>query len=49
VRTDELVEALDAYFRVPEVTTDDWAPVFETLYPDQYWRERPSRVAARRT
>jgi putative NIF3 family GTP cyclohydrolase 1 type 2 len=39
VRTDELVEALDAYFRVPEVTTDDWAPLFETLYPDQYWRE----------
>jgi putative NIF3 family GTP cyclohydrolase 1 type 2 len=39
VRTDELVEALDAYFRVPDVRTDDWAPIFETLYPEPYWRD----------
>lgn len=39
MRTDELVEALDAYFRVADVRTDDWAPIFETLYPEPYWRD----------
>ena len=39
MRRDELVEALDAYFRVPEVRTDDWAPIFEALYPEPYWRD----------
>lgn len=39
MRRDELVEALDAYFRVPDVRTDDWAPIFETLYPESYWRD----------
>jgi putative NIF3 family GTP cyclohydrolase 1 type 2 len=33
------VAALDAYFRVPEVQTDDWAPIFEILYPEPYWRD----------
>ena len=39
MRLDEAVEALDSYFRVPEVRNDDWAPNFEHLYPDPYWRE----------
>lgn len=30
---------LDAYFRVPEVEGDDWADIFETVYPEPYWRE----------
>ncbi len=36
---DELVERLDAYFRVPDVRNDDWAPIFEALYPEPYWRD----------
>ena len=36
---DELVGRLDAYFRVADVRDDDWAPIFELLYPDGYWRE----------
>ena len=39
VRLDDLVRELDAYFRVPEVRHDDWAPVYEMLYPDPYWRD----------
>ena len=35
---DELVGRLDAYFRVPDVRNDDWAPIFSLLYPDAYWR-----------
>jgi putative NIF3 family GTP cyclohydrolase 1 type 2 len=38
VTTDELASRLDAYFRVGEVRNDDWAPIFEALYPDSYWR-----------
>lgn len=30
---------LDAYFRVPEVEGDDWADIFDTVYPEPYWRE----------
>ena len=39
MRRDDLVEALDAYFRVAEVQTDDWAPIFGALYPEPYWRD----------
>ncbi|MGI8605560.1 MAG: Nif3-like dinuclear metal center hexameric protein [Gaiellaceae bacterium] len=39
MRRGELVEALDAYFCVPEVRNDDWLPGFEDCYPDPYWRE----------
>ena len=35
----ELVERLDAYFRVPDVRDDDWAPIFDALYPEPYWRD----------
>lgn len=37
--TGELVGRLDEYFRVGEVRNDDWAPIFEALYPEPYWRE----------
>lgn len=36
---DELVARLDAYFRVPDVRNDDWAPIFDVLYPEPYWRD----------
>jgi putative NIF3 family GTP cyclohydrolase 1 type 2 len=39
VTLDELVERLDAYFRVPDVRNDDWAPIIDVLYPEPYWRE----------
>ncbi|HEX2044195.1 MAG TPA: Nif3-like dinuclear metal center hexameric protein [Gaiellaceae bacterium] len=39
MRLDEVVRALDAYFRVPDVENDDWSPEYEQLYPDPYWRE----------
>jgi putative NIF3 family GTP cyclohydrolase 1 type 2 len=39
VRLDDLVDALDAYFRVPEVENDDWSAIYEHVYPDPYWRE----------
>ena len=39
MRLDALVAELDAYFRVPEVENDDWAPAFETVYETDYWRE----------
>jgi putative NIF3 family GTP cyclohydrolase 1 type 2 len=35
---DRLVAELDAYFRTLDVRGDDWAPEFEQLYPDPYWR-----------
>jgi hypothetical protein len=39
VRLADLVEELDAYFRVPEVRDDDWSGTYQFLYPDPYWRE----------
>lgn len=36
---DALVDALDAYFRVPDVRNDDWADLFADVYPEPYWRE----------
>jgi putative NIF3 family GTP cyclohydrolase 1 type 2 len=35
---DRLVAELDTYFRTLDVRGDDWAPEFEQLYPDPYWR-----------
>jgi putative NIF3 family GTP cyclohydrolase 1 type 2 len=39
MRRDELVELLDAYFGTREVRGDEWADLFELVYPDPYWRE----------
>jgi putative NIF3 family GTP cyclohydrolase 1 type 2 len=39
VRLDDLVRELDAYFRIPEVENDDWAPAFENVYAEAYWRD----------
>jgi putative NIF3 family GTP cyclohydrolase 1 type 2 len=39
VKLDELVRELDRYFRIAEVENDDWAPAFETVYDEPYWRE----------
>ena len=39
MRRDELVGLLDAYFGTREVRGDDWADLFELVYPDPYWRE----------
>jgi putative NIF3 family GTP cyclohydrolase 1 type 2 len=39
MRLGDIVADLDSYFRVPDVRNDDWAPTFEQLYPDSYWRE----------
>jgi putative NIF3 family GTP cyclohydrolase 1 type 2 len=39
VRLDELVGELDSYFRIPDVENDDWAPAFEAVYDEPYWRE----------
>ena len=39
MRLDDVVRALDAYFRVPEVEGDDWADIFAAAYPEPYWRE----------
>ena len=39
MKLEQLVAELDAYFRVPDVTGDDWSPMFEQVYPDPYWRE----------
>jgi putative NIF3 family GTP cyclohydrolase 1 type 2 len=36
---DELVRLLDAFFGTLEVRGDDWADLFELVYPDPYWRE----------
>jgi putative NIF3 family GTP cyclohydrolase 1 type 2 len=38
LRLEDVVGALDAYFRVPEVEGDEWAEIFELVYPDPYWR-----------
>jgi putative NIF3 family GTP cyclohydrolase 1 type 2 len=39
VKLDQLAAELDAYFRVPDVRTDDWAEIFARVYPEPYWRE----------
>ena len=39
MRCDELVGLLDAYFGTREVRGDEWADLFELVYPDPYWRE----------
>ena len=39
MRLGEIVRELDAYFRVPDVRGDEWADIFETVYPDPYWRD----------
>ena len=36
---DAIVAELDAYFRVPDVRDDDWAPIFADVYHEPYWRE----------
>lgn len=36
---DQLVARLDAYFGTLEVTGDEWADIFQLVYPDPYWRE----------
>lgn len=38
MEVDGLVRELDAEFRVDLVTHDDWAPLFEQVYPEPYWR-----------
>jgi len=39
MQLDELVGALDAYFRTDLVSDDDWSRAFEHAYgPDDYWR-----------
>lgn len=35
----ELAGDLERYFRIAEVENDDWAPVFEAVYSEPYWRE----------
>jgi putative NIF3 family GTP cyclohydrolase 1 type 2 len=39
VKLEALVGELDAYFRIPDVENDNWAPVYEAVYPEPYWRE----------
>jgi putative NIF3 family GTP cyclohydrolase 1 type 2 len=39
MRRDELVGLLDAYFGTQDVRGDEWADLFELVYPDPYWRE----------
>ena len=39
MRSDELVGLLDAYFGTREVRGDEWADLFELVYPEPYWRE----------
>jgi putative NIF3 family GTP cyclohydrolase 1 type 2 len=39
VLLDAIVAELDAYFRVPDVRDDDWAPVFAQVYGEPYWRD----------
>ncbi len=36
---DEVVGALDSYFRVPDVSGDDWSRTFAHCYPEPYWRD----------
>jgi putative NIF3 family GTP cyclohydrolase 1 type 2 len=39
VKLAELVDELDAYFRIPDVRDDDWSKSFDLVYPEPYWRE----------
>ncbi|HSC91169.1 MAG TPA: Nif3-like dinuclear metal center hexameric protein [Gaiellaceae bacterium] len=39
MQLDAIVADLDAYFRVPDVRNDDWAPIFAAVYPEPYWRD----------
>jgi putative NIF3 family GTP cyclohydrolase 1 type 2 len=39
VKLADVVGELDAYFRVPDVEGDEWADIFEAVYPEPYWRE----------
>jgi putative NIF3 family GTP cyclohydrolase 1 type 2 len=39
VKLDEIVRELDAYFRVPDVRSDDWSETYDFVYPDAYWRD----------
>ena len=39
MRLDELARELDAYFHIPQVENDDWAPIFEHVYAEPYWRD----------
>jgi putative NIF3 family GTP cyclohydrolase 1 type 2 len=39
MRRDELVERLDGYFGTRAVRGDEWADIFDLVYPDPYWRE----------
>jgi putative NIF3 family GTP cyclohydrolase 1 type 2 len=39
VKLAELAAELDAYFGVSDARGDDWASIFEHIYPDPYWRE----------
>jgi putative NIF3 family GTP cyclohydrolase 1 type 2 len=39
VRRDRLVQRLDGYFGTLDVRGDDWAELFDLVYPDRYWRE----------
>ena len=36
---DELVGFLDAYFGTRDVRGDEWADLFELVYPEPYWRD----------
>ena len=36
---DELVGLLDAYFGTRDVRGDEWADLFELVYPEPYWRD----------
>lgn len=39
MKRDELVAALDAFFRTAEVRGDDWAEIFALVYEDPIWRD----------
>jgi putative NIF3 family GTP cyclohydrolase 1 type 2 len=38
MRRDELIRRLDDYFGTRAVRGDEWADLFELVYPDPYWR-----------
>ena len=38
MRLEQVVGALDAYFRVPDVRDDDWSDLLAQVYPEPYWR-----------
>lgn len=43
VQLQQLVDDLDDYFKVHLVENDDWAPIFESVYPEAYWRDFAER------